>query len=150
MTELNDPAIMQLLEASSQKETLMAVIIGVVSTIWIVGKVLPLVQWLKGDKKMVDSDENDWKSAVRIVNQKDIDGNSVFLGLPRMIREFTSVMQGFTGEMRNVFTEMKNLGNHQSETLRRMDKNQHETLRILTKLNTSTERFQKDFREQKN
>lgn len=138
---------MTLLDQSSQKETLIAVFIGVMGTVWIIRQLVPLVQWFKGEKKLVDDDSTDWKQAVRIVNQKDADGNSVFLGLPRMIRDFTLALNGFTSEMRNVFGEMKQLGNHQSETLRQMNKTSHETLRLLMKMNESTERFQKDFRQ---
>lgn len=134
-----------LVQDSSQRETFIAVMVGVAATIWIIKQMIPLFQWMKGQER--SDDKFMCREATKVILQKDLDGNNVFLSMPRMLREFRDIMHIFSEDMKGVFGEMKNLGNHQSETLRRMDKTQHETLRIITKLNDSTERFQKDFRK---
>lgn len=118
-----------LVQSSQYRDTFTAVLMGVAISVWIFKQLYPFLA-----KKNQASDTADGRLANGVILQKDADGQYVLLGLPRMLRDFNAIMEEFTGQMRQ-------LVNHQSSTLKKLDETGNHTQRMLGQLAASVEKF---------
>jgi len=137
------PAIQQFIDSSAQRDVFIAVILGVMGTVWVIKQVAPLIQWMKGENKDRQQKEDEEellansREAIRIVLQRDLDGQYVILGIPKMLRDFTTILAQFTDKIGT-------LVNHQSETLKHLNDKAEETQRLALKIKSATDFLQKE------
>lgn len=117
--------VVEYLQTSSQRETFIAVLVGVAATVWIIKQLWPMVV------KKKEPHEDTEKEAMRIITAKDQDNQYMLLSIPRLLRDFTTALVSYQTDMRQLVNHQQETNSRSLEIIGEMHKGVQETLRIV-------------------